>query len=89
MSTNVSPESIAALRQEVQCSTPAKALRKVAQLFGLRRTDLAFVAAELFENILTPEVQAIWQWDLDLKGSGHTDEELNQLLSHLVPLASE
>jgi hypothetical protein len=84
MSTDVPPEHVSALCAELKSSLPAAALRAVALRFRLNRSALSFVAAEACENILTPEVQAIWQWDLDHTGKGHTDEELNSLLSHLV-----
>ncbi len=84
MSTDVNPEFDAALRTEAKASPPATALRTIARRFGLNRTDLAWVATESYANIHTPEVQAIWHWDLDCSGRGHTDEELNHLLSHLA-----
>ena len=77
-------EAAEVLRATVRCSTPSQALRSVASRFGLGRPELGFLAAEVYENIMTPEVQAIWHWDLVQKGAGHSDEELDQLLSHLV-----
>jgi hypothetical protein len=76
------------LRTELLLSPPSKALREVAARLKLGRSTLGLAAVQVYENILTPEVQAIWHWDLDQKGSGHSDYELDQLLSHLV-LAQE
>ena len=84
MRTDVNLEIDAALRMEAAASLPATALRTIARRFGLNRTDLAWVAIESYANMLTPEVQAIWHWDLDCSGRGHTDDELDHLLSHLV-----
>jgi hypothetical protein len=76
--------TLAALRTELGLSPPAAALRTISKQFGLNRTDLAFLVVDAYENILTPEVQAIWHWDLSETGKGHSDSELNNLLSHLV-----
>lgn len=80
-------EAANVLRNELQSSTPSRAFRAVAATFGLDRYALAFLATHLYSNILTPEVQAIWHWDRNHKGAGHTDEELDALLSHLVLVA--
>ena len=60
------------------------ALRRLAQHFRLQRTELAWLASEVFDNMLVPEVQAIWNWDLARDGNGHTDTDLDALLSHLI-----
>lgn len=90
MSESLEPNAEAAkmLRDELRSSLPSKAFRAVAATFGLNRSELGFLAADVYENIMTPEVQAIWLWDLNQKGAGHSDEELDALLSQLV-LASE
>jgi hypothetical protein len=82
------PEAETMLREELKSSPPSTSLRAVAEKFGLHRSALGFLAADVYENIMTPEVQAIWHWDLSEKGVGHSDEELDELLSHLV-LSSE
>jgi len=73
-----------AARQELGRRRPAAALRQVALQFHLTRTDLAWLAADVYDDIMTPEVQAIWHWDLAENGKGHTDAELDEMLSHLV-----
>ncbi|MET3371208.1 hypothetical protein ABIC89_000241 [Variovorax boronicumulans] len=78
------PEILAAARAELTAGPPSAALRAIAQRFQLQRTDVAWVAAEVFQNIATPEIQAIWHWDMELGGKGHPDGELDRLLSHLV-----
>src|SRR5437763_419455 len=60
------------------------ALRRLAQHFRLQRAELAWLASEVFDNMLVPEVQAIWNWDLARDGNGHTDTDLDALLSHLI-----
>lgn len=89
MSFPMNQEARTVLRAELQSSTPAKAFREVARRFSLQRSELGFLAVDVYANILTPDVQAIWHWDLGLKGKGHSDEELNQLLSHLVLVAEQ
>jgi hypothetical protein len=78
------PQVLDALREELSASLPAEAFRRVATRFGLTRTDVAWAATDVFENITTPEVQAIWHWDMSSAGSGLNDEELNAELRHLV-----
>ncbi|MBV7542675.1 hypothetical protein [Acidovorax sp. sic0104] len=75
---------LAIARAELSAGRPSIALRAIARRFQLGQTDVAWVAAEAFENIATPEIQAIWNWDLSAVGKGHSDDELDGLLSHLV-----
>lgn len=67
-----------------QVSLPQQPCEKVARRFQLSRTDLAWLAVNVFENAMTPEVQAIWHWNLVENGRGHNDTELNDMLSSLV-----
>lgn len=67
---------------------PAVALREIGAQFQLGRHDLAALANDMFENSLTPEVQAIWHWDIVQTGVGISDFELNSLLAHLNLWAS-
>ena len=60
------------------------AFRTVAHTFHLRRSELGFLAAEIYESIPTSKIQAIWQWDLDATGGGNSDEELDQSFLHLA-----
>ena len=87
-SLELNGEEAKTLRNELHSSSPSKAFRVVAAKYGLDRYALAFLASGVYQNITTPEVQAIWHWDRNHKGAGHSDEELDALLSHLV-LASE
>jgi len=77
-------EMLEAARSELASQPAATALRKVARRFQLSRTDLAWLAVNVYENAMTPEVQAIWHWDLVENGRGHNDTELNDMLSSLV-----
>ena len=80
----VTPEILATARSELTAGRPSVALRAIARRFQLERTDVAWVAADIFQNIATPEVQALWHWDMAGDGKGHTDEEIDSLLGHLV-----
>lgn len=77
-------EILEATRSELARLPPAAALRKVAHRFNLSKTDLAWLAVDAYENAMTPEVQAIWHWDLAENGRGLSDMELNDMLSSLV-----
>jgi hypothetical protein len=79
-----SPEVVAAVWKELQTSSPSKAFRTIGTRYGLDRSALGFLAADVYVDIMTPQVQAIWHWDLQQNGKGHSDEELDQLLSQLV-----
>lgn len=80
----VTPEILATAHAELAAGRPSVALRAIARRFQLQRTDVAWVAADICQNIATPEVQAIWHWDMAGDGKGHPDEELDNLLGHLV-----
>src|SRR2546421_280030 len=80
----VTDEIRAVARVELAQRPVSAALRRLAERFCLQRTELACVAAEVFDNMLVPEVQAIWNWDLARDGCGHTDADLDETLSHLV-----
>lgn len=79
----VSDEVRRVAREELMQGPPAAALRRIAQRFGLQRTNLAWVAAEVFDNMFVPDLQAIWAWDLEGEGKGHSDAELDVMLAHL------
>lgn len=80
----VTPEILATARSELTAGRPSVALRAIARRFQLERTDVAWVAVDIFQDIATPEVQAIWHWDMAGDGKGHTGEEIDSLLDHLV-----
>ena len=79
----VSDEVRSVARAELVQGPPSAALRRLAQRFHLQRTNLAWVAAEVFENMFVPDIQAIWAWDLEGRGEGHSDAELDAMLAHL------
>ncbi|SEB22896.1 hypothetical protein [Variovorax sp. YR216] len=79
----VSDEVRRVAREELMKGPPAAALRRLAQRFDLQRTNLAWVAAEVFDNMFVPDLQAIWEWDLEGRGDGHSDAELDAMLAHL------
>lgn len=79
----VSDEVRRVARVELEQGPPSAALRRLAQRFELQRTNLAWVAAEVFDNMFVPDIQAIWEWDLEGQGEGHSDAELDAMLAHL------
>ncbi|MBO9516010.1 MAG: hypothetical protein J7549_17985 [Variovorax sp.] len=79
----VSDEIRLVARAELSQGPPSVALRQIARRFHLHRANLAWVAAEVFENMFVPDIQAIWAWDLEGQGEGHSDAELDAMLSHL------
>jgi len=54
----VTPE-ILTLRSELPAGRPPVALRAIARRFQLESTDVAWIAVEVFQDIATPEIQAI------------------------------
>ncbi len=75
---------LSAIRSELAVSQPSSAFRSVGVRFGLTRSELGFLAADVYENVMTPDVQALWHWDFAQNGRGHTDAELDALLVHLL-----
>ncbi|WP_114804792.1 hypothetical protein [Pseudacidovorax intermedius] len=76
-------EMRALVREQLAREGLASALRAVALQFGLNKTSLAWLAVDLYADVMTSDVQAIWHWDLAGHGTGHTDAELDEMLSHL------
>jgi len=79
----VSDEVRRVAREELMKGPPSAALRRLAKQFDLQRTNLAWLAAEVFDNMFVPDIQAIWEWDLEGRGDGHSDVELDAMLAHL------
>jgi len=79
----VTDEVRSVARAELAQGPPSAALRRLAERFHLQRTNLAWVAAEVFDNMFVPDIQAIWHWDLEGEGQGHSDAELDAMLAHL------
>lgn len=79
----VSDEVRRVAREELIKGPLSAALRRLANRFGLERTNVAWVAAEVFDNMFVPDIQAIWEWDLEGRGDGHSDAELDAMLAHL------
>ena len=79
----VTDEVRSVARAELAQGPPSAALRRLAERFHLQRTNLAWVAAEVFDNMFVPDIQAIWHWDLAGDGRGHSDAELDAMLAHL------
>lgn len=73
------PKWKARLRQESR----AAVLREIAQRYSLGRSALGMVLPDLCDEASTPEVQAVWTWDLERKGQGLTDQELDEALGVL------
>ncbi|MGJ7510991.1 hypothetical protein [Variovorax sp. GT1P44] len=79
----VTDEVRALAKVEFGQGPPSAAFRRLAERLDLQRPDLAWVASEVFDNMRVTDLQAIWQWDLAQEGEGHSDKELDSLLSHL------
>jgi len=79
----VTDEVRAVARMELDRNPPSVGLRRLSERFHLQKIDLAWVATEVFHNMLVPDVEAIWNWDFAGNGEGHPDAELDALLSHL------
>lgn len=67
-------------RQRLRQDAPAKVLREMGARYSVGRSAIGLVLPGLGEGVRTPEVQAVWTWDITGTGAGLTDEELNDAL---------
>lgn len=67
-------------RGRLSVAAPSVVLREMAEAYGANKSALGFMVADLYADVETPVVQAVWKWDIDRTGRGLTDEDLNELL---------
>lgn len=77
-------EAQQAAREELKTGSVSAGLRRLSARFSLNKTALGWLAADVYENLTTPEMQAIWMWDFEGSGKGSSDRELDETLAHLV-----
>lgn len=80
---NIPADDIPGWRLRLRQSPPSVVLREIAQRYSLKRNALGMVLPDLCDEVSTPEVQAVWTWDLDNKGQGLSDSQLDQELESL------
>lgn len=78
---NVPPGDVEKWRARLSAAAPSVVLREMAEAYGANKSALGFMVADLYLDVGTPVVQAVWQWDIDQTGRGLTDADLNELLS--------
>lgn len=66
------------------CNSITRLLRDMGETYNLDRFQLTSLMADVFEERLSGEDrQVIWKWKHD-RAEGFEDEEVDQLLSHLL-----
>jgi hypothetical protein len=62
-------------------ATPSVVLREMAESYGVNRSALGFMIADLFPGDSLHAVQAVWNWDFEKSPRrGISDAELDALL---------
>ncbi|GLR12985.1 hypothetical protein GCM10007907_17750 [Chitinimonas prasina] len=69
------------------CSSVTRLMRDIAAEYGLKRNDVGFMLADIFELTNGDETQVVWMWDFDRNGRGLADEVIDQRLAHLLKQA--
>ncbi|RZL02852.1 MAG: hypothetical protein EOP36_07270 [Rubrivivax sp.] len=70
-------------KQRLRTEPLSMVLRDISRHYSFGRSALGMVLPELCDDASTPHVQAIWTWDLENKGNGMTDQELEAALAGL------
>jgi hypothetical protein len=74
-------EDLERWRRRLAEARPSVVLREMADVYQVNRSTLGFFFADVWPGVLTPDVQAVWAWDLARNGKGLTDEALDALLA--------
>lgn len=83
---NVPIEDVERWRARLRQAAPSTVLREMADAYGVTKSTLGFMVADLYLDVGTPAVQAVWTWDIGRTGRGLSDAELDGLLSsHALP----
>ncbi|WP_280190174.1 hypothetical protein [Delftia sp. PS-11] len=78
---NVPAGDIEKWRARLGAATPSVVLREMAEAYGANKSALGFMVADLYLDVGTPVVQAVWKWDINRTGRGLSDADLDELLS--------
>jgi hypothetical protein len=70
-------------KQRLRNEPMALVLREISRRYSLGKSALGMVLPELCDDASTQHVQAVWTWDLEKKGNGMTDQELEASLARL------
>lgn len=70
--------------ERFRSSEPSQVLREMASAYKVGRPELGMMLGELFEDVTTEEVQAVWHWDMAKNGRGLSDDDLNELIGKLA-----
>lgn len=77
---NVPPGDVEKWRARLSEVSPSMVLREMAAAYGANKSALGFMVADLYRDVETPVVQAVWKWDIDQTGRGLTDADLDEIL---------
>ena len=67
---------------------PSKALREIGQVYGVSQRRLGGALAQMYDDVSSLDVGAVWVWDMAGDGRGMTDAQLNQRLARVVGRAT-
>lgn len=84
------PEAVDMLRAIWGGSSPSSALRVVVEQFKLNKSQVTHVLMDVFTNLSTPQVQAVWHWAYlrnPSRPGGLSDDELDAELVSLEVMA--
>lgn len=81
---SIPPNDIPRWQARFKEATPSEVLREIASFYTANKSTLGFMLAEIYETASTPEVQAVWTWDLERVNRGLSDAQLNEILHVLV-----
>ena len=80
---NLPTEDLPQWEQRLREDRPSVVLREMAEVYQVTRSTLGFFFADVWPDVRTPDVQAVWGWDLAGNGKGLTDDALDALLAEI------
>ncbi|WP_454692396.1 hypothetical protein [Achromobacter aloeverae] len=80
---NLPSEDIEKWRERLRTAMPSAVLREMAAAYGVNKSALGFMVVDLYREVYTPVVQAVWKWDIHQTGRGLSDADLDRVLSQL------
>lgn len=63
----------------------SQVLRKISMHYRINKFEVAFLAADIFnENFAGEDMQVLWKWNMENESGGFEDHEVDALLNHLL-----
>ena len=80
---NVPQADIERWRRRLDVERPSVVLWHMATEYQATKSALGFFLVDLWANIGTPGVQAVWEWDFKSLGKSLFDDNLDELLAEI------